>query len=107
MNFDELNEIIRSRTVGTKPADRKNLMIVIGDETVVYVCVAGIRWDLVIPVGCCLVRAGSGRCVEIVPSWRDESNCSLVLKDNPKSDHVRGSVEFDRDLAVEIRGVSG
>ncbi len=105
MNAAEFNERIVELTTRLKPKNRKNLCVEIGNETAVYLQVTGIQWDMIVPVGCCQVHAGSGRRIEVRPSWH-EGMMQLAIGDTSGHDfRVRGYVEFHEGADIELKEV--
>ena len=109
MNAEEFNERVIELTTMLKPKDRRNLMVCLGDNregTAAYLCVTGTEWSLVVPVGDCVVHAGSGRRIEVRPSWRDEGVMELAIGDNAGHDfRVRGFIEFPADADIGLTEV--
>ena len=106
MNASEFNEAVKAVTVDLNPKDRRDVLIDLGGSLAVHLRVIGIHWELVVPVGRCQAHVGSGRRIEVRPSWRNEGMSALCIGDNASGDfRIRGYVEFPSDSDLKIEGV--
>lgn len=109
MNAEQFNARVKALTTGTKPRDRHDLVLCIGDNvegTAAIIRKAGIMWALEVPVGECTVHAGSGRRIEVRPSWRHEGMMMLCIGENAGSEfRIRGSIEIPGDAELGLTEV--
>lgn len=109
MNAEQFNSRVKALTTGTKPKDRKDLVLCIGDNvegTAAIIRKAGIMWALEVPVGECTVHAGSGRRIEVRPSWRHEDMLMLCIGENAGAEYrIRGSIEIPGDAELGLTEV--
>ena len=109
MNAGDFNARIAELTVGTKRKDRKVLEVSLGEGsegTAVYIRPVGITWELVIPVGDCVVYAGEGRRIEMGTSHREDGMLRLAIGDMAGHDfRIRGFIDFPVDAEIDVREV--
>lgn len=109
MNAGDFNDRIRELTVNLKPKDRKVLEVSLGEGsggTAVYIRPVGTIWELVIPVGDCVVYAGEGRRIEMGASHREDGMLRLAIGDMAGHDfRIRGFIDFPVDAEIDVREV--
>lgn len=109
MNAGDFNARIIELTTKLRPKDRKVLEVSLGEGsegTAVYIRPVGTVWELVIPVGDCVVYAGEGRRIEIGASHREDGMLRLAIGDMSGHDfRIRGFIEFPIDAELDIEEV--
>lgn len=111
MNVEEFNARIAELTVGTRPKDRRELLVSILDECGTYIRIrpVGKVWELVIPVGDCVVCAGQGRYIKAGASHRTDGMMRLAIGDavGYYEFRIRGFIEFPADAGLAVEEVEG
>lgn len=109
MNAGDFNARVVELTTALKPKDRKVLEVRIGEGsegTAVYIRPIGRIWELVVPVGDCVVYAGEGRRIEIGASHREDGMLRLAIGDTSGHDfRIRGFIDFPVDAEIDVREV--